>query len=299
MSELENMTLDLLGQPTFNDAADVLLDWLASAAGTLISIVVIIVATIVLLRLLKGFIKRIIKQVLESREGTSRDLSQRAATLAGIIESTGRALIVFIAGLMILDNLGFSLAPLLASAGIAGLAIAFGAQSLISDTFNGFFILLEGQFGVGDFIRINGMSGTVEELSLRRTVMRSVDGAAITVPNGEIRMVENLSKGWSRAVIDIDVAPEADPKQVIRIFNEVLEAAESDPEFDGRILEPPSVLGMTGVEANRLTFRAFVKTQPLEQWGIQRELRNRIRDQLIKEGVPLPPRTIDVVAGVQ
>lgn len=293
------MTLDLLGQPTFNDAADVLLDWLASAAGTLISIVVIIVATIVLLRLLKGFIKRIIKQVLESREGTSRDLSQRAATLAGIIESTGRALIVFIAGLMILDNLGFSLAPLLASAGIAGLAIAFGAQSLISDTFNGFFILLEGQFGVGDFIRINGMSGTVEELSLRRTVMRSVDGAAITVPNGEIRMVENLSKGWSRAVIDIDVAPEADPKQVIRIFNEVLEAAESDPEFDGRILEPPSVLGMTGVEANRLTFRAFVKTQPLEQWGIQRELRNRIRDQLIKEGVPLPPRTIDVVAGVQ
>lgn len=293
------MTLDLLGQPTFADAADVVLDWLASVAGRLIAIAVIIVATMILLRLLKGFIKSIIKQVLESREGTSRDLSQRAATLAAIIESTGRAVIVFIAVLMILDNIGFSLAPLLASAGIAGLAIAFGAQSLIRDTFNGFFILLEGQFGVGDFIRINGMSGTVEELSLRRTVMRSMDGAAITVPNGEIRMVENLSKGWSRAVIDVDVGPDADPEQVIRIFNEVLEAAQSDPEFSDRILEPPNVLGMTGVEANRLTFRAFVKTQPLEQWTIQRELRNRIRDQLIKEGVPLPPLTLDIVSGVQ
>lgn len=293
------MALDLLGQPTFAAAADAILDWLGGVAGRLIVITIIIVVTIVLLRLLRSFIQRVIKQVLESREGTSRELSQRAATLSGIIESTGRAFIVFIAGLMILDNIGISLAPLLASAGIAGLAIAFGAQSLIKDTFNGFFILLEGQFGVGDFIRINEMSGTVEELSLRRTVMRSVDGAAITVPNGEIRMVENLSKGWSRAVIDVDVAPDADPQQVVRIFEEVLEAAQSDPELAGRILEPPDVLGMTGVEANRLTFRAFVKTQPLEQWSIQRELRNRIRDRLIDDGVPLPPRTIDVVSGVQ
>lgn len=293
------MALDLIGQPTFADAANAVLDWLGGVAGRLIIIAIIIVVTIVALRLLRGFVKRVIKQVLQSREGTSRDLSQRAATLAGIIESTGRAIIVFIAFLTILDNVGISLAPLLASAGIAGLAIAFGAQSLISDTFNGFFILLEGQFGVGDFIRINGMSGTVEELSLRRTVMRSMDGAAITIPNGEIRMVENLSKGWSRAVVDVDVAPEADPDQVIQIFNDVLEDAQSDPEFGGSILEPPNVLGLVGVEANRLTFRAFVKTQPLEQWAIERALRYRIRNRLVKEQVPLPPRTLDIVSGAQ
>jgi small conductance mechanosensitive channel len=128
-------------------------------------------------------------------------------------------------------------------------------------------------------------------------VLRSMDGAAITIPNSEIRTVENLSKGWSRAIIEAVVAPEADEQQVMAIMRELLEGIEEDPEFEGKILEPANILGMTSVEPNRLVFRAFLKTLPLEQWSIQRELQRRLRARLIEEGVPLPPRTIDVLAG--
>ena len=274
-------------------------DFLSFAASRLVSTLIIIVITFIALRLLRSLVQHVVKQVLESREGRSREVSQRATTLAALVESTGRYLIFFIATLTILGTLGISLAPILASAGIAGIAIAFGAQSLIADTFNGFFILMEGQFAVGDFIRVGSHSGTVEELSLRRTVIRSMDGAAITIPNSEIRTVENLSKGWSRAVVEAMVAPEADESRVMEIFTEMLENIHEDPEFSDRIVEPANILGMTAVEPNRLVFRAFIKTQPLDQWAISRELQRRIRQRLIAEGIPLPPRTIDVFSGAQ
>ena len=278
-------------------------DWgeqfLRNAAPRLISITIIIVVTFIALRLLRGLVRRVIKQVLESREGGSREVRQRASTLAALVESTGQYVIYFIAIITILGTLGISLTPLLASAGIAGIAIAFGAQSLIADTFNGFFILMEGQFAVGDFIKVGAHSGTVEELSLRRTVIRSAEGAAITIPNSEIRTVENLSKGWSRAVIEASVAPDADERRVMEIFTEMLENIHEDPEFADRILEPANILGMTAVEPNRLVFRAFIKTQPLDQWAVSRELQRRIRQRLIAEGIPLPPRTIDLVGGSQ
>jgi small conductance mechanosensitive channel len=276
-------------------------DWgkalLAVAASKMISIAIIIVITLVALRLLRSLVQRVIKQVIESREGASREASQRATTLAALVESTGRYIIFFIALITILGTLGISLAPVLASAGIAGIAVAFGAQKLIADTFNGFFILLEGQFAVGDFIRVDVLEGTVEEMSLRRTVLRSMDGAAITIPNSEIRTVENLSKGWSRAIVEVSVAPDADEAQVMAILSEMLIGIEDDEEFRGKIMEAPNILGMTAVEPNRLVFRAFIKTEPMEQWAIARELQRRIRARFIEEGVPLPPRTLDLVAG--
>ncbi|CAN5689029.1 mechanosensitive ion channel family protein [soil metagenome] len=274
-------------------------DFLRVAAPRLVSIAIVVVVTVIALRILRSLVRHVIRQVLESREGTSREVTQRASTLAALVESTGRYVIFFIAVITILGTLGISLAPLLASAGIAGIAIAFGAQSLIADTFNGFFILMEGQFAVGDFIRVGSHSGTVEELSLRRTVIRSMEGAAITIPNSEIRTVENLSKGWSRAVIEAMVAPEADERRVMEIFRETLENIHEDPEFANRIVEPANILGMTAVEPNRLVFRAFVKTQPMEQFAIARELQRRVRERLIAEGIPLPPRTIDIVGGNQ
>ena len=283
----------------WDDISDWAGDFLSLAASRLASIAIILVVTFVALRLLRSLVQRVVREVLESREGSSRDVSQRATTLAALVESTGRYVIFFIASITILGTLGISLAPVLASAGIAGIAVAFGAQSLIADTFNGFFILLEGQFAVGDFIRVGGESGTVEELSLRRTVIRSMDGAAITIPNSEIRVVENLSKGWSRAVIEIAVAPEAEERKVMEIFAEMLENIHEDPEFSANIVEPANILGMTAVEPNRLVFRAFLKTQPMQQFAIARELRRRIRERLIEAGIPLPPRTIDVLAGPQ
>ena len=282
---------------------DDMVDWggelLSVAASRLASVAVVIVVTFIALRLLRSLVQRVVRQVLESREGSSREVRQRASTLAALVESTGRYVIFFIAAITILGTLGISLAPVLASAGIAGIAVAFGAQSLIADTFNGFFILLEGQFGVGDFIRVGGQSGTVEELSLRRTVIRSMDGAAITIPNSEIRTVENLSKGWSRAIIEIAVAPDADERRVMEIFTEMLGNVHEDEEFSANIVEPANILGMTSVEPNRLVFRAFIKTLPLEQFTVARELQRRIRERLIAEDIPLPPRTIDVFTGAQ
>ncbi len=282
---------------------DNIVDWsgdvVSYATSRLLAVAIVVVVTIVSLRLLRSLVQRIVKQVLASREGSSREVNQRATTLAALVESTGRYLIFFIAALTILGTLGISLAPVLASAGIAGIAVAFGAQSLIADTFNGFFILLEGQFGVGDFIRVGGLSGTVEEMSMRRTVIRSMDGAAVTIPNSEIRTVENLSKGWSRAVVEVSVAPEADERKVMEIFTDMLDDIHEDPEFEDKIVEPANILGMTAVEPNRLVFRAFIKTQPMEQFALGRELQRRIRERLLAEGVPLPPRTLDILSGPQ
>lgn len=272
-------------------------DWAVDTAGLLVTIAAVVLVALVAMRLLRLFAQGMVERVMSSREGTSRELRQRAETLADIIRSTGYFIILVLAFLIILDNIGISLAPLLASAGIAGLAIAFGAQRLIADTFNGFFILLEGQFGIGDFVRVGSVSGTVEEFSLRRTVLRSADGAAITVPNSEIRIAENLSKGWSRAVIDVAVAPDADEAAVLAVFHEVLDDAMDDPDFGERIMEPPTILGMTSVEASRLVFRAMIKTLPMEQWAVQREYTRRLRAGLLKAGVPLPPRAIDLLSG--
>jgi moderate conductance mechanosensitive channel len=289
----------VIGDVGWDEISDWGGEFLSVAATRLASIAVIIVITLIALRVLRSLVRRVVQQVLESREGSSREVKQRASTLAALVESTGRYVIFFIAIITVLGTLGISLTPLLASAGIAGIAIAFGAQSLIADTFNGFFILMEGQFAVGDFIRVGGQSGTVEELSLRRTVLRSMDGAAITIPNSEIRTVENLSKGWSRAIVEVAVAPDADERRVLEIFKEILENVHEDPEFAERIVEPANILGMTAVEPNRLVFRAFIKTTPMDQWGISRELQRRIRERFIEEGIPLPPRTIDIVGGKQ
>jgi small-conductance mechanosensitive channel len=269
------------------------------AASRFATIIIILILSVIALRLLRSLVQRIVKQVLESRQGSSREINQRAATLAALVESTGRYVILFIAALMILGTFGISLAPLIASAGIAGIAVAFGAQSLISDTFNGFFILLEGQFGVGDFIRVEGIEGTVEEMSLRRTVIRSLDGAMITIPNSEIRIVENLSKGWSRAVIEIAVAPDAEERQVMEVLTEILGDVHEDPEFAEVVVAPANILGLVAVEPNQLIFRAFIRTRAQQQFALQRELQRRVRARLIEESVPMPPRTIDVLAGSQ
>lgn len=274
-----------------------LLSWLATVSGQLITIGLIVLVAVLFLRFLNRAVTGITTRVVSSQRGSDRLVQQRAHTLASMVVSTGRLVILFVAGLTILGTIGISIAPLIASAGIAGLAIAFGAQSLIRDMFTGFFILLEDQYGVGDFVRLGGSSGTVEELSLRRTVLRSAEGAAVIIPNGEVRMVENLSKGWSQAIIELAVAPTADNEQVLAAFHAVLDPIRQDPKLGTKIIDAPTILGMTAVTNNMLTYRALVKTEPLEQWLVERELRRRVREALIERGVPMPPPTIDALAG--
>lgn len=269
-------------------ARDQLVAWLGDALASIVSIVVIVVVALTVLRLLRVGVQRVVARVLERQDQSQRELRQKAQTLANVIESAGRLIVFIIAGIMILSKLGLDVAPLIASAGVAGLAIGLGAQSLIRDTINGFFILFENQYAVGDVVTIGGSSGNVEEVNLRRTVLRSVNGAAIIIPNGDVRVVENLSKGWSRAVIDITVAPDTDAATVIGLLHELLDGVQSDPDIGAQVLEPPEVLGVTAIDVTGVTFRVLVKTEPLQQWPVERELRRRIWQAFRARGVVIP-----------
>lgn len=283
--------LDVVRQISGGDITDWLGGVLLGAARSIARILIIVVVSLILLRLLRTIVTRIVGGVLSSHEEPTAVLTQRADTLGRVAESTGRAVVIVIASMMVLSNLGMNLAPLIASAGLAGIAIGLGAQSLVRDMLNGFFILFEDQYGVGDFITVGNESGFVEAIDLRRTVLRSIGGTQIIVPNGEIRVLENQSKGWSRAVIDIQAAPTADDAKVLDVLHEVLDGIEHDPQLGEHILEPPMFLGVTSIAPTGVTFRVLIKTVPLEQWGIERELRLRIREAFRLHDIPVPVAT--------
>lgn len=212
--------------------------------------------------------------------------AQRAQTLTTILRSTIKAVILFIAALTTLGKIGIDLNPILASAGILGLAVGFGAQSLIKDLLSGFFIVLEDQYGVGDVVMIGDKGGVVEAMNLRITKLRNLDGDLITIPNGTIGVVSNQSKGWARAVVDVGIAPH---ENVDRAMEIMLEAAkELHAEWPDRILETPTLLGVDEIHANRISLRLMAKTLPLEQWAVGRELRRRIKNAFDRDGIELP-----------
>lgn len=265
-----------------------IIDWVIASLSTILTVVGIIVGSIIVLRVLHVIIHRAVNRVLEGRDEAPRDLAQKAHTLAGVIESGIRFTVLLIATLMILATLGISIGPLLASAGIAGLAIGLGAQSLIRDTINGFVIIAENQFAVGDFVVIGNVRGTVEDVNLRRTVLRAENGSAIIIPNSSVVIVENQSKDWSRAIIEINVAPDVEDDLMIATLRDVLANIREDEHLGPKITEAPVIVGLTAVTPNQLTYRVTIRTQPLAQWEVEREVYRRIRNRLIQEEIPLP-----------
>src|SRR5262245_136187 len=219
---------------------------------------------------------------------TTNQREQRAVTLAGIFKGVAKIGIVVVAGLTILDILGINTAPLIAGAGVAGLAISFGAQNLIRDFISGFFILLENQYKVGDVIRAAGVSGQVEDMNLRITVLRDLEGVAHFIPNGEIKVVSNLAKEWSRAVVNVGVAYKEDLDRVVTILDGVGRDLSKDPLVGPGILEPPQVLGVENFGDSQVTLRIVTKTRPLKQWETARELRKRIKAAFDREGIEMP-----------
>ena len=220
---------------------------------------------------------------------------QRAKTMGDLLKSIVTGLLVAIFGTMALSELGVNIAPIIASAGIVGIALGFGAQSLVKDFLSGIFILAEDQFGVGDIVDLDQeTSGTVEAVSLRTTRLRSVDGTVWHVPNGDIRRVGNMSQHWSRALLDIEVAYGTDldhAKAVItRVANEVAEA-------DDAILEPPDLWGVESLGAGGITLRLVVKTTPSQQWRVSRTLRERIKEAFDAEGIAPPPPPFSAAPG--
>jgi len=263
-----------------------------------LKIVLIVAAAVVLGRLAARAVRRLLKgaQARAPIKVSSPRAQQRADTIADVLGGMVKATILVIAAFMVLSELGVNLAPLIAGAGIAGIAVGFGAQSLVKDFISGMFILVEDQYGVGDQVELDGASGTVEDVSLRVTRVRAVDGTVWFVPNGEIRKVGNSSMEWSRAVIDVQVATDADVTKAMDGIAAVATEVAEEPAWSGIILEPPEVWGVHAVDATGITLRLVVKTAPKEQAALARLLRARIVDKLRQEGIRGPGQLVPVVA---
>jgi small conductance mechanosensitive channel len=239
-------------------------------------IVGVLIIAFILTRLLKVMARHLGN--LGSSQGLpSAVRSQQLRTLSSVIRSVGLFVIMFVAALQILPLLGINMGPLLASAGIAGVAIGFGAQTLVKDFINGFFILVENQYDIGDTIKIAGVQGTVEAMTVRRTVLRDGDGTVHNVPSSEIKVVSNLTRDWSQLAMNVSVAYSADSERVIKLLQEVGDELASDPAYSAMVLAKPEVPGIEKVSGDTVDYLMLVKTKPGQQDAVRRELRLRIK----------------------
>lgn len=292
--------------------------WLRDNVGTLIGIplriVLIVIGAMIVRAVAKKAITRVVQRILQPSEGENeprrtgrgptvlqRDRSraherrqQRARTIGSVLSSVVTIVIGVMAVAMVLDQIGIALGPLLASAGVVGLAIGFGAQSLVADYLSGMLIMMEDQYGVGDHVDLGEAIGEVEHVGLRLTQIRDVNGSLWHIRNGEILRVKNDSQEWARAVLDIYVAHDSNLDTVYSILEKTGHDMRQEPQFAETMLEDPSVWGVQSLDADGVLVRVAVKTVPLQQWGIARELRRRAKDALDAEGIdhPFPQRTV-------
>ncbi len=216
---------------------------------------------------------------------------QRAETMGSVLRSIASFVILGMAFVMVLDEFGIPIGPLLASAGVAGVEVGFGAQSLVRDFLSGIFMILEDQYGVGDVIDVGGAVGTVEEVTLRVTQLRDANGVVWYVRNGEILRVGNQSQGWSTAIVDISVAYTEDIARVQDLLRATVEAVAAEATWADKILEAPNVAGVESVTGTAVTIRVTVRCVPTEHVALQRELRKRVKEVFDREGVAVPPPT--------
>ena len=246
-------------------------------------------------RLIRVAARRILKRVDDGDDSTLTLREKRGQTVAQLLRSVGRVVVVVVAILLTL-NVFVEITPLLAGAGILGLAISFGAQSLVKDVLSGFFILLENQFAVGDVIEAGGKSGVVERMTMRVVQLRDVEGILHFIPNGTITVVSNKTRGWSRSVIDVGVAYDTDVDKAIQIIKAEGAAFAQEASWVHRLDGPVEVLGVERLDDNGVVLRTLIRTVPGSQWEAGREFRRRIKNRLEKEGIeiPFPQRVMHV-----
>ena len=262
-------------------------DWLLEHG---ISILIIIVTSVVLYFVLRHFVPSIIRRtVTRTMKGRPKSAKiKRADTLSSVFINAGTVLIAIVAIFTILVELDVPIAPALAGLGVVGLAVGFGAQSLVKDIFNGLFILLENHFGVGDWVEIAGVDGLVQEIGLRRTVLRNFDGTVHNIPNGEIKIASNLTKEWARVNMNISVGYGEDLDHVIDVINRVGIELSEDPDWASDIIEAPQVLRVAAFEDSGIAITILGKTKQMQQWGVMGELRLRIKRIFDEEGIEIP-----------
>jgi len=259
--------------------------WLTTSG---IKIIGIVIGLIILSRMSRWSVRWVERLIPGKDSLQAAEVKKRAQTLGNILRDALLIVFSFAGLLMILGELGIQLAPLLATAGIGALAIGFGAQSLVKDVINGFFIILENQYRIGDVIDVSGVSGLVESLTLRRTVLRDLEGRVHMIPNGEIKIVSNLSKEWARSVLDIGISYREDLDRIIALLSRIGKEIESDERFKEALLEPVQIMGVERFGESQLVIRMAVKTAPLKQWEVSRELRRRIKSRFDEEGIQMP-----------
>jgi moderate conductance mechanosensitive channel len=292
--------LDWTGSEAWAEAADKLL---SAPAHILLIVIVAFLANLAVRRAIRRLTRKIVDPESQAKlrnlkrraphaivdtGSLSLRSAARAQTLALVLRSIASVVIWSIAVTMILGELGVALGPLIAGAGIAGVALGFGAQSLVKDFLSGIFMLVEDQYGVGDIINAGDASGTVEAVTLRTTRLRDVNGTVWHIPNGSIERVGNMSQQWARALLDIDVAYGTDIDRAQAVIKRVADALWRDRAWAGKVLEEPEVWGVENLGPDAIVLRLVVKTRPAEQFTVMRELRRRIADAFLDDGIIMP-----------
>ena len=263
-----------------------------------VEILLIILLAFGAYRVLKIFTARLQREIDEPDLVRKRLREQRAQTVASLLNNVGLMTVTGIALLMVLA-IFIEIGPLLAGVGVLGLAVSFGAQSLVKDLISGAFMLVEGQFAVGDVVRVKETAGLVEKITLRTIVLRDINGVVHIIPNGTVDTLSNLTKSWSRAVLEIGVAYKEDVDRVMEIMLEEAVTMYQDPDWAPVIVEEPVVPGVERFDDSAVTIRIMFKTLPLKQWDVARQYRRRIKNRFDAEGIeiPFPHRTLYWGAG--
>ena len=271
------------------------IDVLPFLSREVLPVLLIIIVALVALRLARLFVHGTVKTLLdrEATEGTAQELSavelkKRMETLDALGAGTLQFFIVVIAGLMILGQIGLDIAPAVAGLGVVGIAVGFGAQSLVRDYLNGSLILIENQFGRGDVVRLAGVAGTVEDFTLRRTTLRDLDGVVHTVPNGEIKVASNLTRVWSRINQDVTVAYGTDIDMAIEVVDNVGREMAGDPIWKRRVLDAPRVERVAALAENGVTLKILGTVRAADQWAAAGDLRKRLLVAFKEHGIEIP-----------
>ena len=232
--------------------------------------------------------KRIIKVAEDDDPTTDNDRERRAKTLAQIFNRVVMILVLVFGVISIIKELGFDIGPVLAGAGIIGLAIGFGSQSLVKDIVSGFFLIMENQIRVGDVVRIGDISGTVEKITLRKVVLRDLEAVVHVIPNGEIKTLSNMTFGWSRSVVDINVAYKENIDDVMKVLKDIGLQMALEEKYKSSIIEEPTILGVDSLGESAVIIKVLFKTIPLMQWDVGREFRRRVKNEFDRLGIEIP-----------
>ena len=262
---------------------DRMIAWVSTSGLRIILIVVIMV---IAFRLIRGAMRKL-ETLLKGALPTPAQV-KRAETLSHVVRDVGRMAIMAVSALMILSELGLNLGPLLAAAGIGGLAVGFGAQNIVKDVLSGFFILLEDSIGVGDVVEIAGVGGLVEEVRLRTIRLRDLSGNVHVVPNGSVDKVKNMTKDYSYYLFDLGVAYREDVDEVMAVVQEIAEGLRADESFAADILEPLEMLGVDQFADSAVIIKCRIKTVPIKQWRVGREMNRRIKKTFDAKGIEIP-----------